>query len=72
MENPNCLFRLGENKEVKLEDLLGPDPTKEAREKGSFVGLKVLQKFFLILFLTFFFNQNLGATCYMNSLLQVF
>lgn len=68
--NPNCFFGLGEDDKKPLQDSIGLNPNTVLRQDNRFVGLEVL---FKMVFpkLTLLNEQNLGATCYMNSCLQM-
>ncbi|GBG31131.1 Ubiquitin carboxyl-terminal hydrolase 48 [Hondaea fermentalgiana] len=58
--NPNCLYGLGENSGIwtskfSVSSLLGPDPRTRFREPKSLMPVGLI---------------NLGATCYVNALIQ--
>lgn len=71
-KNPNCLAGLVAP--IKEPERKSPPSHLESsvrEESVAYVGLKV--DFFLLYFPSFFFiphRQNLGQTCYMNSILQ--
>lgn len=63
VNNPNCLFGLGEGKQIRLQDIIGPDPSSEGREENSFCGLKV--KFLFLLFQAKYLKIKLEFGCYL-------
>ncbi|PRP75282.1 ubiquitin carboxyl-terminal hydrolase 48, partial [Planoprotostelium fungivorum] len=56
--NPSCLNGFGQYQKVPVDKIIGFDPADLLRSPNQLSGLKCSS------------TQNLGATCYMNSLLQ--